>query len=210
MELIVKNVSKTIGHKEILKNVNLTLKSGRVYGFVGRNGSGKTMLFRAISGLMNVSSGEIWLDEKVLHRDMKVLPDLGIVLENAGLYPDLSAKDNLRMLANINRKVTDKRIEEIIRIMELDPSDKKPFKKFSLGMKQRLVLAQAFMENPKILMLDEPTNALDEKGIELVRKLILEEKKKGTLVLLASHNREDIEMVADEVFVVKNGMVSAR
>lgn len=210
MELIVKNVSKTIGHKEILKNVNLTLKSGRVYGFVGRNGSGKTMLFRAISGLMNVSSGEIWLDEKVLHRDMKVLPDLGIVLENAGLYPDLSAKDNLRMLANINRKVTDKRIEEIIRIMELDPSDKKPFKKFSLGMKQRLVLAQAFMENPEILMLDEPTNALDEKGIELVRKLILEEKKKGTLVLLASHNREDIEMVADEVFVVKNGMVSAR
>ncbi len=210
MELIVKNVSKTIGHKEILKNVNLTLNSGMVYGFVGRNGSGKTMLFRAISGLMNVSSGEIWLDEKILHRDMKVLPDLGIVLENAGLYPDLSAKDNLRMLANINRKVTDKRIEEIIRKVELDPNDKKPFKKFSLGMKQRLVLAQAFMENPKILMLDEPTNALDEKGIDLVRKLILEEKEKGTLVLLASHNREDIEMVADEVYVVKNGMVSAR
>ena len=210
MELMVNNVSKQIKNRTILSNINLHLTSGMIYGFVGPNGSGKTMLFRAISGLMKPSSGEVWLDGKLLHRDMRVLPNLGIVIENAGLYPELSGFDNLKLLAKLNGKINDNDIREAIKKVGLDPNDKRPFRKYSLGMKQRIVLAQAIMEKPDILLLDEPTNALDEDGIHDIRNIILEEKSRGALVLIASHNKEDIELLADKVFMVKNGFVSER
>jgi ABC-2 type transport system ATP-binding protein len=210
MELVVNNISKQIKNRTILSNINLHLTSGMIYGFVGPNGSGKTMLFRAISGLMKPSSGEVWLDGKLLHRDMKVLPNLGIVIENAGLYPELSGFDNLKLLAKLNGKINDNDICEVIKKVGLDPNDKRPFRKYSLGMKQRIVLAQAIMEKPDTLLLDEPTNALDEDGIRDIRNIILEEKNRGALVLIASHNKEDIELLADKVFMVKNGFVSER
>lgn len=210
MELTAENVSKDIKGKTILSHVNLKLSSGTIYGFVGKNGSGKTMLFRALSGLMKVSEGEIRLDGKILHKDIRVLPSLGIIIENAGLYPELSGFDNLRLLAKINGKISDTEIRACIEKVGLDPEDKRSFKKYSLGMKQRIILAQAIMEKPDILMLDEPTNALDEDGVEDIRRIILEEKRRGALILISSHNKEDINCLADVVYRVKDGCVEER
>ncbi len=210
VELIAKNVSKTLKRNVILSNVNLKLQSGNIYGFVGRNGSGKTMLFRALSGLMKIDSGEVCLDGKVLHRDMDILPNLGIVLENAGLYPEFTGFDNLKMFADIKKKIGKAEIEDAIRRVGLDPFDKRSYRKYSLGMKQRIVLAQAIMEQPDIIMLDEPTNALDEYGVEDIRKVILEEKERGALILVASHNKDDIRILADQVFFIEQGRLIDR
>ena len=204
MELIVENINKTIDKKIILNDVSLKLRSGMIYGFVGRNGSGKTMLFRALSGLMSIDSGTVSLDGKVLHKDFDVLPDLGIMIENAGLYPQLSGFDNLKRLSSIRKKVNDNTIREYISTVGLDPDDKKPFRKYSLGMKQRLVFAQAIFEDQKILMLDEPTNAMDDSGVQMVRDILLE-RKKDSIILIASHNHEDIDLLADEKYRVSNG-----
>lgn len=208
MKITVTNVNKTIKGKEILKNINLELESGKIYGFVGENGSGKTMLFRAISGLMRTTEGEISVDGKVLHKDIKVIPDLGIIIENAGLYPELTGFDNLKLLARLNNKINDDKIREAILRVGLDPNDKRIVSKYSLGMKQRIILAQAIMEEPKVLLLDEPTNALDENGVELIRNIIKEEQKKGALILIASHNKEDINVLADKVYRVKAGTLT--
>lgn len=205
MKLIAKNVLKKIGKKEILKNISLELESGTVYGFIGRNGSGKTMLFRALSGLMSISSGSIMLDGKELKKDMSVLPNLGIVIENAGLYPELTGFENLKLLSKFNKKIDEKQIKSAIKRVGLNPEDKRIFRKYSLGMKQRIVIAQAIMEQPDILMLDEPTNALDEEGVNRVRNIIREEKERGALILIASHNKEDIHLLADKVFLIDGG-----
>lgn len=205
MELIVTNISKKIKRNVILSNISLHLKSGNIYGFVGPNASGKTMLFRALSGLMKVDSGEIRLDKKVLKKDIDILPNLGIILENAGLYPEFTGMENLEMLAKVNKKVQREEIENTIRRVGLNPADKRLYRKYSLGMKQRIVIAQAIMEQPDILMLDEPTNALDENGIDKIRHIILEEKERGALILIASHNKEDITLLADQVFYINNG-----
>lgn len=204
MELIAENVNKTIDKKIILNDVSLKLRSGMIYGFVGRNGSGKTMLFRALSGLMSIDSGSVSLDGKVLHKDFDVLPKLGIMIENAGLYPQLSGFDNLKRLSSIRKKAADDTIREYIRTVGLDPDDKRPFRKYSLGMKQRLVFAQAIFEDQKILMLDEPTNAMDDSGVQMVRDILLE-RKKDSIILIASHNHEDIDLLADEKYRVSNG-----
>ena len=168
------------------------------------------MLFRAISGLMGISSGEIILDGKKLHKDMNVLPSMGVVIENAGLYPELTGLENLKLLAKLNKKVGVENIREAIQKVGLDPDDRRSFGKYSLGMKQRIILAQAIMEEPEILLLDEPTNALDETGVEDIRKIILEEKQRGALILIASHNKDDMELLADQIFEVKDGIVSER
>lgn len=205
MELIAEKISKKIKDKIILNNVCATFQSGKIYGIVGRNGSGKTMLFRALSGLIKIDSGDILLDGKRLHNDMEILPDLGIMIENAGLYPELSGFDNLKFLTGINKKVNHATIREYIKKVGLDPNDKRPFSKYSLGMKQRIIFAQAIFEAPHIIMLDEPTNALDEEGSIIIRNLIAEQKKPDTIILIASHNKEDIAGLADVVYKMNNG-----
>lgn len=210
MELVLRHVTKIIRDKTILSDVNLDLTGGAVYGFTGKNGSGKTMLFRAISGLMGITSGEILLDGRRLGKDFRVLPNMGVVIENAGLYPELTGLENLRLLAGLNRKIKETEIRESIERVGLDPDDRRTFRKYSLGMKQRIVLAQALMEKPDILLLDEPTNALDEDGVRDIRQIILEEKKRGSLILLASHSREDIELLTDQIFEVRNGVVTEK
>lgn len=207
MKLIIDHISKTIKGRTILDDINLKFENGKVYGFVGRNGSGKTMLFRAVSGLMNIDSGKIVLDDKILHKDMEVLPSLGLIIENAGLFGEYTGYKNLKLLANINKKIGDKEIKEAILSVGLDPDDKRTYKKYSLGMKQRLVIAQAIMEKPDIILLDEPTNALDEKGVREIRDIIKKEKDRGALILLASHNKEDIESLADKVYFMENGKI---
>lgn len=208
MILSCKHISKTLGGKKVLDDVSLTMESGRIYGFVGRNGSGKTMLFRALSGLIRVDSGEVALDGKILHRDMDVLPDMGLVIENAGLYPEYSGFDNLKLLSQINKKVKDADIKNAIQRVGLDPEDNTLVAKYSLGMKQRIVIAQAIMEQPGVLFLDEPTHTIDEEGVHLIRKMIAEEKARGALILISSHVREDIDLLADEIFYMSQGKLS--
>lgn len=208
--LMVKHVSKTLKGRKILSDVNLSLHSGNIYGFVGENGSGKTMLFRTISGLLDFSEGEIALDEKILHKDIMVLPNMGIIIENAGLYPELTGLENLKLLAKLNHKIGEEEIRKTIEKVGLDPKDKRVFRKYSLGMKQRIVFAQAIMERPDILLLDEPTNALDEKGMDNIRDIIKEEKNRGALILIASHNKEDMELLADEIYTIQDGIVKKR
>ena len=165
------------------------------------------MLFRALSGLMRIDSGSIVWEEKTLHKDFSVLPSLGIIIENAGLYPNFTGIQNLTYLANLTKRVGQEEIIHAITRVGLDPYDKRLYGKYSLGMKQRLAIAQAIMEKPDVIMLDEPTNALDETGVEEIRKIILEEKARGALILLASHNKTDIQVLADEWYRVENGQV---
>lgn len=202
----VTNISKTIGEANILKNISLDLYEGKVYGFQGRNGSGKTMLFRAIAGLIRVDSGEVIVNG--LKLDNKYFAeDLGLLLENPAFIPNLTGKKNLEMIASIRKVVDEKRIDEILHMVGLYKARDKIFAKYSLGMKQRLAIAQAIMEHPKILMLDEPTNAIDEQGVIILKNIIKSEKEKGTIVLLASHEKEIIDALADEIFLMKEGEI---
>ena len=210
MRLTATNVGKKIKGKTVLSNIDLDLKSGNIYGFVGPNGSGKTMLFRALSGLMSVTSGVVKLDEKIVRKDFSVLPNLGILLENVSLYPNLTGYEYLLYLAKFTGKAGKSDIIAALESVGLDPGDKRKYGKYSLGMKQRLAIAQAVMEHPDILMLDEPTNALDRESVERVRQLIESEKKRGVLILLASHNEDDIEILADHVFFLENGSIVDR
>lgn len=204
-EIIIENLSKTIKNNKILDNVNLTFESGHVYGLVGRNGSGKTMLLRAICGLIFPDSGKVIIDGKQLHKDISFPESCGIIIENTDLLPNFSAFDNLKMLSEIKNTVNDNMIKSAIKSVGLDPDSKKKVKTFSLGMKQRLSIAQALFEDPDILLLDEPTNALDEDGINDVRRILLEQKKKNKLIIIASHNKEDISLLSDTVISVSNG-----
>lgn len=204
-EIIIENLSKTIKNNKILDNVNLTFESGHVYGLVGRNGSGKTMLLRAICGLIFPDSGKVIIDGKQLHKDISFPESCGIIIENTDLLPNFSAFDNLKMLSEIKNTANDNMIKSAIKSVGLDPDSKKKVKTFSLGMKQRLSIAQALFEDPDILLLDEPTNALDENGVNDVRRILLEQKKKNKLIIIASHNKEDISLLSDTVISVSNG-----
>lgn len=208
MRLTATNVTKLIRGKTILSHIDLSLESGYIYGFTGPNGSGKTMLFRALSGLMSVTAGSVELDGKLLKKDFSVLPGLGILLENVSLYPNLTGFENLAYLAGFTKKAGKADILEALERVGLDPNDKRKYGKYSLGMKQRLAIAQAVMEHPDILMLDEPTNALDKESAEQIRQLMELEKKRGALILLASHNEEDIRRLADRVFLMENGSIA--
>ncbi len=207
MELKAENISKKIRGKVILDNIDLTLTSGNVYGFVGRNGSGKTMLFRALSGLMKIDTGIIYLDDRILGKDFSVLPSLGMIIENTGMYPEYTGFTNLKILAGIKKIIGKEKIKETLNRVGLLPDDKRTVRKYSLGMKQRLAIAQAIMEKPDIIMLDEPTNGLDEKGVQLIREIIAQEKERGALILLASHSAEDIKLLSDEVFHISEGKI---
>lgn len=204
-EIIIENLSKTIKNNKILDNVNLTFESGHVYGLVGRNGSGKTMLLRAICGLIFPDSGKVIIDGKQLHKDISFPESCGIIIENTDLLPNFLAFDNLKMLSEIKNTANDNMIKSAIKSVGLDPDSKKKVKTFSLGMKQRLSIAQALFEDPDILLLDEPTNALDEDGVNDVRRILLEQKKKNKLIIIASHNKEDISLLSDTVISVSNG-----
>ena len=207
MELLAKEICKKIQNKTILDSITLRLYSGHVYGFAGPNGCGKTMLFRALSGLISIDSGTITLDGQVLRHDFSVLPSLGIIIENVGLYPGLTGFQNLEYLAAMKNEIGKKEIRHALTRVGLDPDDRRTYKKYSLGMKQRLAIAQAIMEKPDIIMLDEPTNALDRNGVKLIRDIIMEERNRGALILLASHNPDDLGLLADQLFEMENGRI---
>ena len=210
MQLTATDVTKVIKGKTVLSHINLSLNSGYVYGFVGPNASGKTMLFRVLSGLISATTGIVSLNGKILKKAFPVLPDLGILLENVSLYPELTGYENLDYLAKFNHKIDKAGIIEALQRVGLDPADKRKYGKYSLGMKQRLAIAQAVMERPGILMLDEPTNALDQDSVKLIRGLIESEKDRGAIVLLASHNKEDIQLLCDHTFTMDSGAIVGR
>ena len=199
----IKNYCKSIKSRPILNNVSYNFEYGKIYGIYGHNGSGKTMLLRAIAGLLVPDSGSVVIDGKVLHKDMSFPPSIGIVIENMNLLPQYNAFDNLKILGKIKKTATDEDITTAFERVGLK-SDLK-VKKFSLGMKQRLNIAQAVFEKQKIILLDEPTNALDNDGVQLIYKLLKEEKERGALVVITTHHKEDLEEVCDVVLEMTEG-----
>lgn len=208
MILEIKNYSKTIKNKEILKDINLKLKSGNVYGFFGRNGSGKTMLFRAITTLIYPTSGDVLIDKKSIINDNFDLSKIGLLLEEPGFYPHLNAIDNLSMLYEINNKKDINHIKEVLKQVGLKENQNKKYKEFSLGMKQKLRIAQAIMENQELIILDEPTNGLDESSIKKVHEIIKQLKKENKLILIASHNKDDLRLLCDKIFKIEEGTIA--
>ena len=203
----LQNVTKRIKENTVLDNVSYTFKSGFVYGLYGQNGSGKTMLLRAINGLINLDSGSIFIDGEKLHDKIEFPPETGIVIENMELLPECSAKRNLQMLAKIKNIADEKDIIFSLERVGLDPDSDKKVKKFSLGMKQRLNIAQAIFENQKIILLDEPTNALDEDAVQLIYKIIREEKSRGATIIVATHHKEDLKEVCDVILKIAEGKI---
>lgn len=203
--LEVRGISKKIDENIILDNINLSLEEGKIYGVVGRNGSGKTMLFRTIAGLVRPTEGKLLYNGKTMYKDLKNTPRIGIIIENMGMYPEFSGFDNLKYLAGIRNLITEDEIKNAITRVGLNPADKRPIKKYSLGMRQRIILAQALMEEPDILLLDEPTNGLDESGVDLVRDILKEEAARGAIVFLSSHNKEDISYLCSEIYRMNCG-----
>jgi ABC-2 type transport system ATP-binding protein len=206
--LKIDKLTKIIKKKTILNEVTLELESGHIYGLVGRNGSGKTMLLRSLSGMMCPTSGGIFYNGKELYKEIDFIPNTGIVIENIGLYPEFTGYKNLKLLAGINKKITDDEIRESITRSGLDPDDKRTVKKYSLGMKQKIVLAQAIMEKPDLLLLDEPTIALDEISVETMRNVWREEAERGAIVVIASHNKEDIEALCEYIYRIEDGVLT--
>ncbi|MCI6768497.1 MAG: ATP-binding cassette domain-containing protein [Lachnospiraceae bacterium] len=203
----VKNLSKNFKEQVVFSEVSMRFESGRIYGLIGRNGSGKTVFLKCICGFIHADTGEIWLDDRKLGENMEYLDDCGFLIERPGFMEDLSGRENLKYIASIRKIAGADRIMECMEQVGLDPGDKKHVSKYSMGMKQRLGVAQAIMENPSILILDEPMNGLDDNGVVLMRKLLLGLRNQGKLILISSHYMEDIQLLCDKVYRFRNGCV---
>jgi ABC-2 type transport system ATP-binding protein len=201
------NVSKEINKQPVLKNISLSLNKGKIYGFRGKNGSGKTMLFRALCGLIIPTEGTVDVGGVTLGKDASFPLSVGVLIEYPGFLNNYTGFKNLKMLAELNGLIDDERIRESIRLVGLDPEDKRKYRKYSLGMKQRLGLAQAIMEKPELIILDEPTNALDSDGVEELKKLLLDLKNEQKCILIASHDKEELDYLSDEIFLMENGKI---
>ncbi len=199
---------KSFKSAEVLKNINLTLESGKVIGLKGKNGSGKTMLMRAISGLILPTSGKVYINDKELGRQISFPPSIGILIETPSFISNYTGFKNLKILASIQNRISDDEIRDAIRKVGLDPDDKRTFKKYSLGMKQRLGIAAAIMERPDIVILDEPINALDEAGAGLIKGLLDELKANGSLIIIACHDTEELNYLSDEIYEIYDGEIT--
>ncbi len=204
----VKNVTKKYKEYTVVNNVSLNVEKGDIVGLIGRNGSGKTVLMKLICGLVASTSGEISVNEKLIGKDIDIPDNIGVIIETPGFLPNFSAFNNLMQLAKINRKIGKNEIRNAIQKVGLTPNDKKHVGKYSLGMRQRLGLAQAIMEDPDLLILDEPMNGLDKESVSEIREYLLELKKCGKTILLTSHSAEDIDVLCDMVYEMNKGSIS--
>ena len=204
----VKNVSLSIKENKILNNINVSFERGKIHGLIGRNGSGKTVLLKCIMGFLKLDDGKVIVDDKVVGLDVDVINNAGIIIENPGFLPGYTGYQNLKFLAKLTRKIGKKEIMDAMTKVGLEPLSKKHVGKYSLGMRQRLGIAQAIMEDPDILILDEPMNGLDNQGVEDIRKLLLALKEQGKTILIASHNREDIDVLCDHVWEMDKGVAT--
>lgn len=210
-EIEVKNLCKTINKNMVLDNINLHMVSGQVYGFQGINGSGKTMFMRALIGLIHPTSGKILINQKELGKDMDFPKSIGFLLENPTFLDMYSGPDNLRLLAgvdnNISADMINKEIDSLIEEVGLKSAGNKKYKKYSLGMKQRLGIAAAVLGNLDIVVLDEPTNALDDDGKDMVKRIVKMQKERGALVIISCHEMQTLEELSDEIVRLKEGRI---
>lgn len=203
--IVINNVLKEFKNQIVLNNVNADFYMGKIYGIIGRNGSGKTVLLKCICGLLNASAGNITVNKKIVGREIDFPQNVGFIIETPGFLTNYFGYKNLKYLASIRGLIKQDTIKKTMELVGLDPADKKPVGKYSLGMRQRLGIAQALMENPDILILDEPMNALDYDGVNEMREVFLKLKQQGKLILLASHIHEDIDTLCDEVYEMRAG-----
>lgn len=207
MKIEIKELTKVLSGNKVVDNVNITMESGKVYGLCGYNGCGKTMLMRLIAGLIIPTTGSVSYDGKILGKHIGFPPSIGILIENPAFLNSRSGFNNLKLLASIKGKTDEKTIADAIRKVGLDPDDKKKYRKYSLGMKQRLGIAAAIMESPDLIILDEPTNALDSSGVKLTQKLIRQECERGALVIMTCHDKDILENVCDVIYNIENGRI---
>lgn len=207
MYIDICNMTKTIKNVNVLENINIRFEGGKIYGLRGKNGSGKTMLMRAITGLIIPTKGSININGDIIGKDISFPKSVGALIEQPSFISNYTGFKNLKLIATILNKIDDEQIKESIRTVGLDPEDKKKYKKYSLGMKQRLGIACAIMEEPDIIVLDEPINALDENGVDIVRRILHEEKERGTLIIVACHDKEELESLSNEIFTMESGRV---
>ncbi|MCI8338394.1 MAG: ATP-binding cassette domain-containing protein [Lachnospiraceae bacterium] len=207
MRIEIHGLTKRMKGNEVLKGIDLQLEGGKIYGVQGKNGCGKTMLMRSIAGLILPTEGEIVINGKKLHRDISVPESIGILIENPSFLGEYSGFENLKMLASINLSLADEEIDELLERVGLSEQRDKKFGKYSLGMKQRLGVAAAIMGNPEIILLDEPINAIDGEGVEQMRQVILGMRDEGRIIIVACHDKEEMELLADEIIVMVEGEV---
>ncbi len=208
MKIEIKNVSKKFKEIEALKNVSMTLESGHIYGFIGHNGSGKTVLLKLICAFLEPSTGEILFNGENIIKNNKFPPSTRALIERPNFISELSGLENLESLARIQNKIGEEEIENTLKKVGLEENKDKLYYKYSLGMKQKLGIAQVLMEDQEVLILDEPFNGLDEESTKKIRKILLQEKEKGKLIILATHIKEDMEMLCDEIFKFNDGVVT--
>ena len=201
----VNHVTKKFKEATVLRDVNVEFNKGEIHGLIGRNGSGKTMLMKCICGLVPITSGTIIINQKQIGKDIQIPDNIGAIIETPCFLPSYSGYHNLLFLSKIKGIISRDQIKQSIRKVGLNPEDKKPVGKYSLGMRQRLGLAQAIMENPELLILDEPMNGLDKEGVSDMRTLLLELKRQGKTIILASHSAEDIDVLCDGVSEMEHG-----
>ena len=206
--ITVKNAAKHFKEAVVLNNISVSFEKGKVHGLIGRNGSGKTMLMKCICGIVPLTSGEITVSGKVIGKDIDIPKNVGVIIETPGFLPGYSGYSNLKFLAAINGKIGKEEIRNAIKSVGLNPDDKKKVGKYSLGMRQRLGLAQAIMENPDLLILDEPMNGLDKDGVKDMRQYLLDLKARGKTILIASHSAEDIDVLCDTVCEMDKGKMN--
>lgn len=199
---------KDIKGSRVIDGISLEMTSGKIVGFKGINGSGKTMLMRLLSGLIRATEGKVLINGKELGKDITFPESIGILIENPAFLDAYSGFKNLKMLASIKGEADDAKIAETLLLVGLDPRDKKKYRKYSLGMKQRLGIAAAVMESPDIIILDEPTNSLDTAGVDLLKALIQREKARGALIVISCHDMEILRELSDEIYVLESGKVS--
>lgn len=207
MKIEIKNVSKSFKNITVLHDINLTLESGKIYGLVGRNGSGKSVFLKMLCAFYDVSSGEILYDGQNILKEKAFPPNTRALIEKPNFIPDLTGYENLELLASIQKKIGKKEILETLDAVNLPDDKKKKYKNYSLGMKQKLGIAQVLMEDPDVIILDEPFNGIEEKTAIKLRKLLKEEANKGKLIILASHIKDDIIGLADIIYEFDDGQI---
>lgn len=207
MDLKIINLTKIIKGNTILDSISLEMESGKIYGIQGKNGSGKTMLMKAICGLIRPTSGEVWINGERLGDKYDFPMDTGALIENPGFLRNYNGFDNLKFLAEINGKANKEDIENILNEVGLEDVGNKKYKKFSLGMKQKLGIAAALLENPDLIILDEPTNALDEESIHKLRNILVKRKEQGALIIVSSHDKEELEILSDKIIKMESGKI---
>lgn len=201
----ISNVYKSFKENSVLEDVSVDFQKNKIHGLVGRNGSGKTMLLKCICGFVPVTSGKIIVDGKIIGKDVDIPRGVGMIIETPGFLPNYNGYKNLKFLASINKTILKDEIKATMKRVGLDPESKKWVSKYSLGMRQRLGIAQAIMEHPSILILDEPMNGIDKQGVNDIRELLLKLCDDGITIILASHNSEDIDELCDTVYEMDQG-----